>query len=439
MRHYTIRIMTAVKQPWFLFTLIFALIYQLSSGAELSDTLRINGKDAEEIFLKNNLTLLAERLNINQAEAMILQAKVWPNPNLSIEEINFNRNETSEKIPPLIGNFGRNQQFTVQLEQLILTAKKRKKNIRLETTNKILAENSFMDILLALKAEFRSELAELIYQQRLKDDLSLQNNIIVKLLDAQSAQFKLGNISRADFLRVKALQISVNSELNEVNTQINEKQTKLKTWMAISSSTHIVILDGPDNVEIERLQSLSVQKLLEDADRNNTQIKLANNSKDISIDKLGIEQAKKTPDITLNLSYDRAGSTMFNFFGAGIAMDIPLFDRNKGNIKHAVLEVQKDELKLREKKLAINNQIVEHFQNLQQAIHLYNQIDKDYLGELKQIQAAVADNFIKKNLSLLAFLDLFNSFKESKQLYYQSLKDIKMKENELNYLAGIEL
>jgi len=439
LRHYTNRIMTAVQQLCFFFTLIFGLVYQLSLGAEFSDTLRINGKDAETILLKNNLTLLAEQLNINQAEAMILQAKVWPNPNLSIDEINVNRNETSEKIPPLIGNFGRNQQFTVQLEQLILTANKRKKNIRLETTNKILAENSFMDILLALKAEFRSELAELLYQQHLKEDLSLQHHIIAKLLDAQSAQFKLGNISRADFLRIKALLISVNSELNEVNTQINEKQTKLKTWMAISPSTYIVILDSPNNAEIGRLQSLSIQKLLEDANHNNMQIKLAHNSKDISINRWAIEQAKKTPDITLNLNYDRAGSTMFNFFGVGIAMDIPLFDRNKGNIKHAVLEIQKNELKLREKEIDINNQIVEHFQNLQQAIHLYNQIDKDYLSELKQMQVSVADNFIKKNLSLLAFLDLFNSFKESKQLYYQSLKDIKMKENELNYLMGMEL
>lgn len=439
MRHYINRIMTAVKQLPFLLTFILSLIYHLSLGTELADTLSINGKDAEKIFLKNNITLLAEQLHINQAEAMILQAKAWPNPNLSIDEINFNRNGTSEKIPSLIGNFGRNQQFTVQFEQLIYTANKRKKNIRLETSNRILAENSFMDILLALKAEFRSELAELVYQQHLKGDLFFQHDVITKLLKAQSSQFKLGNTSRAEFLRIKALQISINSELNDIDARINEKQVKLKTLMAVSPSTYIVIHENSDSTEIKRLQSLSVQELLEDAENNNTQIKLAHNLKEVSTSKLAIEQAKRTPDITFSVNYDRAGSTMFNFFGAGISMDIPLFDRNKGNIKNAVYEIQKDDLKLREKRLHINNQIVEQFQNLQHALHLYNQIDKDYLTELKQVQTAVAENFIKKNLSLLAFLDLFNSFKESKQLYYQSIKDIKIKQNELNYLTGMEL
>ncbi|MGH2624663.1 MAG: hypothetical protein ACRDE7_13415, partial [Sphingobacterium sp.] len=67
--------MTAVKQLPFLLTLIISLIYHLSLGTELTDTLSINEMDTEEIFLKNNITLLAEQPQINQAEAMILQAR----------------------------------------------------------------------------------------------------------------------------------------------------------------------------------------------------------------------------------------------------------------------------------------------------------------------------------------------------------------------------
>lgn len=431
--------MIATEQLWVFLTFVFCLTYCPSFSRQQIDTLSVDPVTSEKIFLENNLTILAERLNINQADALILQAKAWPNPSISIDEVNFNRNETSEKIPSLTGNFGRNQQFTLQLEQLILTAKKRKKNIRLETSNKTLAENSFNDMLLALKAEFKSEISELIYQQHLREDLSFQYDVIKKLLKAQSSQLKLGNISRSEFLRIKALQISCNSDLNNVNAQINEKQSHLKSLMGISPARYIKIEEGTNSTDINKLQTLSIQKLLDHANKNNTQIKLASSSRDVAINQLTLERAKKTPDITFNLNYDRAGSTMFNFFGAGIAMDIPLFDRNKGNIKHATYEIQKNQIQLQETQLKVNNQIVESFQNLQYAIKLYDQIDKDYLAELKQVQAAVAENFIKRNLNLLEFLDLFNSFKESKQLYYQSLKDIQIKKNELNYLTGIEL
>jgi len=421
--------------------LFFILIhfYAYLSAQERLDTLQVSSKEAQRIFLDNNLSIIAERLHIDQADALILQAKAWPNPNLSIDEINFNRNETSEKIPPLIGNFGRNQQFTAQVEQLILTARKRKKNIQLETSNREMAKNTFLDLLQSLKVEFKSALSELVYQQHLKNDLIFQNELVDKLLKAQSSQLKLGSISRADFLRIKALKVTVNADLNNVEAQIQESQSNIKTLMAVPSTTYLLIQENEEDMNIDGLEQLSIQNLLDAAIDHNIQLKIAANSKDLSTNQLAIERAKRVPDITLNLNYDRAGSTMFNFFGAGIAMDIPLFDRNKGNIKYAMYEIQKNDLQLEEKKLQVKNQVVEKFQNMQHTLQLLDQIDKDYINELQQVQTALADHFIKRNLSLLEFLDRFNSFKENKQLYYQTLRDIQIKQYELNYLTGREL
>lgn|SRR5690554_361553 len=98
-------------------------------------TLTLNRTELETLFLKNNLSLLAENLSISKAEAKVIQAKVWPNPTLSIEDVNLWRPKSignEELIPPLVGNFGRNQQFSIGFEQLIITAGKRKKLIELK-------------------------------------------------------------------------------------------------------------------------------------------------------------------------------------------------------------------------------------------------------------------------------------------------------------------
>ncbi|GIV43422.1 MAG: hypothetical protein KatS3mg035_0545 [Bacteroidia bacterium] len=96
------------------------------------DTLKLSREQCEAIFLKENLLLLAEKLEISKAEAIKLQASLWPNPNITLDEINLWTTQKQlgiwgQELPGLNGgNFGRNQQFTFSIEQLILTAGKRK-------------------------------------------------------------------------------------------------------------------------------------------------------------------------------------------------------------------------------------------------------------------------------------------------------------------------
>ncbi|MCH5688037.1 hypothetical protein LWM68_29495 [Niabella sp. W65] len=94
------------------------------------DTLTLSRSQCEAIFLRENLSLIAEQLNVPMAEAEVKQASLWPNPQFTLDEINLwaNRHQTGgqEVSPPIIGNWGRNQQYAVSLEQLIYTAGKRK-------------------------------------------------------------------------------------------------------------------------------------------------------------------------------------------------------------------------------------------------------------------------------------------------------------------------
>jgi cobalt-zinc-cadmium efflux system outer membrane protein len=50
-----------------------------------TDTLQISIDSAEHIFLKNNLQVLAQKYNVDAQKALIIQAKLLPNPNFSFE------------------------------------------------------------------------------------------------------------------------------------------------------------------------------------------------------------------------------------------------------------------------------------------------------------------------------------------------------------------
>ncbi len=124
------------------------------------DTLLLSRVQAESLFLENNVDLLINQLNIDHADAEILQAKLWPNPTLSIAEINLwnTGKEHSEDLPPLFGNWGKTTQVSAQFEQLIYTASKKSKLVSIKKVDREIASTYFEELLRNLKYEFRNSL-----------------------------------------------------------------------------------------------------------------------------------------------------------------------------------------------------------------------------------------------------------------------------------------
>ncbi len=404
------------------------------------DTLVIDKQAAEKIFLQENLPLLAERLHIDQADARILQAKAWPNPVFELNDVQLYNKPSTDPSPGILGtDFWRNRTFGGQLEQMVQLAGKRKKNIAFETRSKELAESSFTDFLLSLKAEFRQRLSELSYLQQVAKDMHYQQEVISDLLRAQDAQYKTGNISQSQLFRLKALQISFQSELNDFNEQISNLQLQLKNLMALPPQTYLELSGNRLPYNAEYLKSKPLDELLQLAEQHSPALKSAENATQVKEAYLKVEKANAIPNINFLLSYDRNGNNQLDFAGAGFSMELPFFNRNRGNIKVASFEWEKAKLLQKSKTNEINNAVIKTWQDLSKAISLYESIDADYLDKLDDMIKALSENFAHRNISLLEFLDMFESFKDSKAKYYSTLYNIDLKKEELNYLTGTEL
>ena len=110
-------------------------------------------QDLEAQFLQNNYLLIANKLNIDKADAEIVQEKLWNNPTLSISEVNLWKTYQIEEQPYLFGKYGKNQQVSVELEQLIETAGKRKKRVAIKQLEKNNALFDYEELLRELKKE----------------------------------------------------------------------------------------------------------------------------------------------------------------------------------------------------------------------------------------------------------------------------------------------
>lgn len=402
------------------------------------DTLHYSINDVEKTFLENNLLLVAEKLNISQADAKILQAKAWPNPSFTLNELQLYRSASTEDIPPVVGNVWRNRNFAMQLEQLVQTAGKRKKNINLEVRNKEMAEVLLSDLLQALKAELRQTVVDIQYLQSVQESWAVQQQEVARLMQAQQSQWKNGYISQADFLRLKALHFSLKGELTALATEMNARQKTLKTLLYINPETYVVISDSISAATITQLKQHTLPYII-GLSKNSTRLLIAEKQVRINEAQLAIEKAARVPDLNLMASYDRAGSTMLNFVGVGVAVDLPFFNRNKGNIKAAQHELQKNELLFKNTTSEVNNTVVQHWTDLQLAINLYETLDAGYIASVDALTHSVSKNFSEHNINLLQFLDFYESFRDTKAQYYNAIRNILLKKEDLSYLLGTEL
>lgn len=422
---------------------LIAWLFIPLSSLFAQDTLRLSRESCEAIFLRENLLLLAERSNISKAEAQVQQAKLWPNPALTIEQVNLwatpGQRDGKEVVPPLWNGVGANQQFAIELEQLIQTAGKRKKLIALEEIGIDKANAAFEELLRNLKIEFRKRLTELEYVQENQRILQRQLLSIRDLTSSYQKQVKLGNIPQNELIRLKAQELEIAQDLNNWQMQRNDIQQVLKTLMHLPSQSQLVII-GDDFTRANPTHPLlSFEMLIEKAKENRPDLRLSSLESVYADRLLTYERSKRTPDMLLKTNYDRNGSTMLNFVGFGVAFELPFFSRNQAQIK--VAEVTKRQASIYKENLlnVVENDLEKALQNYLAASRFREQIDPEYVETLDTMLQAYTRNFQQKNISIVEYLDFLGAYLENQKSILEATKSVKDAAEELNYAAGTDI
>ncbi|MBS4040680.1 MAG: TolC family protein [Flavobacteriales bacterium] len=409
------------------------------------DTLKLSRQQCEAVFLKENLLLIAERLEVPKAEAMVLQAKLWPNPTVSLDEINLWATQKQlgvfgQELQGFNGgNFGRNQQISFSIEQLILTAGKRKKLTALEQVNVEKSKQYFEDLMRHLKIEFRQQLTQLQYLQFNRIIYQNQISSVRQLTQAYQKQMELGNIPKGEYIRLKALELEFSKQINELNKEINEAQKELKLLMRLPANVQLVLTDEAYLKNAESFKLISLAALLDTAKSTRPDLKIAELDQTYFSKLYAYEKAQRTPNVTLKGGYDRGGNFMYNFVGFGVAMDLPVFNRNQGNIRYANLGIEQSKIRFEQQTLSITNEIVLAWQNLNASLQFYESIEPDYEKTLDDLLNAYTRNFTNRNMSLLEYLDFLDAYLENKKIILEAGKEVNDKVEELNFSVGTDL
>jgi len=396
---------------------------------------RLQKSEIEQVFLTHNLSLMAQRFQLKQAEAAVLQAKLWPNPKISIGEVNLWKNSSSEELPALIGNYGRYQQVEMELEQTIELAGKRKKRVQLQLLEKENAQLQFEELLRNLKYDLRSQCLELQVLQEKERLYSNQVGIFQKLAQSYQNQWKEGNVSEMDYLRIQSESMAFGNKLNEIQQEKIAKMNDVARYLG-AKGTALSIADTIGNPAFVANRQNEWKIMATD---NRSDYKIIHNEFKKGQAQLQIEKAERVPNLEVSVNYDRGGNIMRDFIGLGLSMDLPLFNRNQGNIKIAKLELEKNKVEIEQFRIDIEREIdflSARLSNLESSLKA---TDNGFDGRLDVALERYVRNFQERRLTIVEFIDFINNYMENKESILERRAKYLQYGEELSYLVGKDI
>lgn len=390
----------------------------------------------EKEFLQHNYLLLAARYEVDVKDARILQEKLWNNPSLTVEQINFWANSGSEQLSYLWGTYGNTQQVSVDLEQLVETAGKRKKRVALKQSEKEDAQLDFEELMRELKWELRNTYIDLQVAQLREEQLLQTVAFFNKLRESYKKQSDKQLIAKSDFLRIQSELMRLKEEL------IGVQDEKLKLLQEIRLFTRNGTVQKVAPLHMDETDNLSQKipaNILELALANNISQKKQALAYTMAEQSLRLEKANAKPDIRLQLNYDRGGNIMQDFVGVGMNMDLPVFNRNQGNIKAARYEVMKQAV-LNDNRTVTTQHTVGR---LLQQIGLYESELRTTEITSSEEYRKMMDNYFRhlqsNQISLIEFLDFSQAFMQAQESIW-GLQSAYLKVfEELQYTIGSDI
>lgn len=367
------------------------------------DTLRLSLASADSIFQVRNFSLIATALQVDKAKAAEVQARLYPNPVLTAE---WNLYDPQNSVWLHTGTGG---QKSFQLEQLIVLGGKRRSEIEQASLQTDIAELELESLTAQLRFELRRSLIIVAQKQLLLSLYQDQLNMLDSFLQAYAGQVKKGNIPLKDLIRLKGAYLSLRNESADVFAEYQEYQARLQTLLQTTAVVQFPVTD-PDLLRY--IRSFTLNELTRLALEFRPEMRIMDKSIELAQRYWAFQRRLRTPDLNLYINYDQRGGAFQNQINTGISLDLPVWNRNQGNIQSAAIDKKIAEMDKARTENEIIAGVTAHYSVYSRTVNEFQTARTLYNADFETTLAAMQENFLKRNISLIEFVDFLESHLE---------------------------
>jgi len=398
--------------------LVFLIIFSLAPSAVQSGTATILTLDqAMSLVVGSHPSLSAIQDGNKVHDAAIEQARNYPNPEVEFETTNLGQGETG-----------------VVVNQLIELGGKRSARLDLVTSGRELYSIDQEMVRLNLVEEVTNRYLDVLYTQSQRELLADTRELTENIRQTVLKRIEAGAMAAVEEKRVLLDLARIDIERHQVEMVLTfQKQALSLLWGGSERDFQAVAPISDDEIHLPELDDL-----LSCLARNPVmkgQVELVRRR---SLE-LALEQAIKTPDITLGAGFERSNEEDDNAIVFRLALSLPIFDRNAGNIARSRAELQREQKNGQTIELALRTQVIEQYMALLSLQERAKQLETKVLPAARAMLAEIEDLFNRGKMDLL---DLFDTRRTMIELQSSLLETrhsyLKMKAA-LEKLVGVPL
>lgn len=407
-----------------------------------SDSLPLTLAQAEDLFMQHNLNLLTAQSGINESQAQQIQARLRPNPVVYAEVMPYNNGTAyangasdagQKRFLPMGQN---NSEQVLQVQQLLLLAGKRNKQLAVARAGTEVIRDRFYDLIRTLRYQLRSTFYNLYYNQQSIAVYDEEIGALSQTVTLYQQQYDKGNVALKELARLKAYLFSLTSERQQLILELTNAQADMSVLLNVNPATLVRPVVNLADIAAYNPSALSLNELYATAEQSRYDLKALTDQVQLEQQNLVLQKAIAVPDLTMQANYDRNGSFGQNYLGLGVGIPIPVANKNQGNIQAAKIRTQSSQQAVTAYTLQVRSEVQRAYAKSRQVDQLYRTFDSQFNEAFARLIQGVIENYRKQNLTVVEFLDFFDSYKSS-QVQYRQLQNNRMQSiEELEFAVG---
>jgi cobalt-zinc-cadmium efflux system outer membrane protein len=386
-------------------------------------------------FERNNPTLLADKLTIEESKAQEITAFFRPNPSLTLSADGTQIAPNKGVWTPLAGTF---ESPGISY----LHERQHKRELRLESAKKgtLIAESSHADLertlLFNLRGAFVGALQARAVLQLAKDDLAYYDHV----LEISRDRFHAGDIAQIDLDRLELQRVQYESDLQ--TAEVNLRTAKIQLLTLLNDRTPIEQFDvtGPFDFNERLLPREEFRKIAMDA-RPDLKAALEAVDKAQTDHKLAVANGSTDPTLAAWYTHNSSTNNPFGVNTIGVSVSIPLriFDRNQGEKLRTQLDITRND-KLRDAAEAtVLSDVDSGYATLSSNLTLLQPYKTKYLQQSTRVRETIFFSYEHGGASLLDFLNAQSEYRTVQLAYVNLVGSYLSAASQLNLAVGREV
>ncbi|MDL2255477.1 TolC family protein [Parabacteroides sp. OttesenSCG-928-K15] len=379
----------------------------------------------------NNISYLAEKYNVDMAEANAKAAKVFPDPELSVSYAN-NQNWDLQM------GYGIDAELAYTLE----LGGKRRARIRVAESEKEMEEALLEDYFRNLRADAVIAYYTALKQKKMYD---IQQSSYLRMLDlahADSIRYRLGSIMEVD---ARQSRLEAANMLNEVYSSEGELQEIITQLLLFQGNRDMQMPDSIAGELVYSKRDFNLQELIVVAQNNRADLQAAIKSKEMSQNNLRLAKANRAIDLGLSIggSYSStvrneiAPAPSFKGITVGISIPLKFSNTNKGELRAAQFAAKQSELEYEAIELQISSEVIQAYNKYVISCRQVEQFNSSLLNDAETILTKKMYSYERGETSILEVLNAQRTYNDVQTTYSETLYSCMVAWVELERACGM--